>query len=94
MYTSVVAEKQPNGEMRDIQTQSIAIGAVSYTHLKHNPEFTSIELYQAFTDFHGMMDLVEELYKRLAQKICGSMVIPYQEMCIRDSLVPVFCLLL
>lgn len=45
---------------------------------KHNPEFTSIELYQAFTDFHGMMDLVEELYKRLAIKICGSMVIPYQ----------------
>ena len=45
---------------------------------KHNPEFTSIELYQAFTDFHGMMDLVEELYKRLALKICGSMVIPYQ----------------
>ena len=37
-----------------------------------------IELYQAFTDFHGMMDLVEELYKRLAQKICGSLVIPYQ----------------
>ena len=45
---------------------------------KHNPEFTSIELYQAFTDFHGMMDLVEELYKRLALKICGSMAIPYQ----------------
>ena len=45
---------------------------------KHNPEFTSIELYQAFTDFHGMMDLVEELYKRLAVKICGSLVIPYQ----------------
>ena len=46
--------------------------------VKHNPEFTTIELYQAFTDFHGMMDLVEELYKRLAQKICGSLVIPYQ----------------
>ena len=45
---------------------------------KHNPEFTSIELYQAFTDFHGMMDLVEDLYKHLAQKICGSMTIPYQ----------------
>ncbi len=45
---------------------------------KHNPEFTSIELYQAFTDYHGMMDLVEELYKRLAQKICGSLVISYQ----------------
>ncbi|MCI2046559.1 MAG: lysine--tRNA ligase [Faecalibacterium sp.] len=45
---------------------------------KHNPEFTTIELYQAFTDFHGMMDLVEELYKRLAERVCGSLVIPYQ----------------
>ena len=45
---------------------------------KHNPEFTTIELYQAFTDFHGMMDLVEELYKRLALKICGSLEITYQ----------------
>ena len=45
---------------------------------KHNPEFTSIVLYRAFTDYKGMMDLVEELYKRLAQKICGSLVIPYQ----------------
>ena len=45
---------------------------------KHNPEFTTIELYQAFTDFHGMMDLVEEMMKRVAQKVCGSLVIPYQ----------------
>ena len=45
---------------------------------KHNPEFTTIELYQAYTDYHGMMDLVEELYKRLAEKICGGLVIPYQ----------------
>lgn len=45
---------------------------------KHNPEFTTIELYQAFTDFHGMMDLVEELYKRLAINICGSLHITYQ----------------
>ena len=45
---------------------------------KHNPEFTSIELYQAFTDYRGMMDLVEELYTMLAQKICGSTVIHYQ----------------
>ena len=45
---------------------------------KHNPEFTSIELYQAFTDYYGMMDLVEELYKTLAQKICGGMKITYQ----------------
>ncbi len=45
---------------------------------KHNPEFTTIELYQAFTDFHGMMDLVEELNTMLAEKICGSKVISYQ----------------
>ena len=45
---------------------------------KHNPEFTTIELYQAYTDFHGMMDLVEELNTILAEKICGSKVITYQ----------------
>ena len=45
---------------------------------KHNPEFTTIELYQAFTDYHGMMDLVEELNTMLAEKICGSKVINYQ----------------
>ena len=45
---------------------------------KHNPEFTSIELYQAYTDYKGMMDLVEELYKLLAVKICGSEKITYQ----------------
>ena len=45
---------------------------------KHNPEFTTIELYQAYTDFHGMMDLVEELYKRLAEKVCGSTKVTYQ----------------
>ena len=45
---------------------------------KHNPEFTSIELYQAFTDYYGMMDLVEELYKMLAVEVCGSTKITYQ----------------
>ena len=45
---------------------------------KHNPEFTSIELYQAFTDYYGMMDLVEELYKMLAKEITGSTTITYQ----------------
>lgn len=44
---------------------------------KHNPEFTTIELYQAYTDFHGMMDLVENMMKTVAQKVCGSLVIPY-----------------
>ena len=45
---------------------------------KHNPEFTTIELYEAFTDYYGMMDLVEELYKMLATEICGSTTITYQ----------------
>ena len=45
---------------------------------KHNPEFTSIELYQAYTDFEGMMDLVEEMMKTVAMNVCGSLQIPYQ----------------
>ena len=45
---------------------------------KHNPEFTSIELYQAFTDYYGMMDLVEEMYKMLAKEVCGDTKITYQ----------------
>ena len=44
---------------------------------KHNPEFTTIVLYQAYTDFHGMMDLVENMMKTVAQNVCGSLVIPY-----------------
>ncbi len=45
---------------------------------KHNPEFTTIELYEAFTDYYGMMDLVEELYKLLAKEVCGNTKITYQ----------------
>ena len=45
---------------------------------KHNPEFTTIELYQAYTDYHGMMDLVEDMMKTVAQNVCGSLTIPYQ----------------
>ena len=45
---------------------------------KHNPEFTTVELYQAYTDYYGMMDLVEELYKMLAVEVTGSTLITYQ----------------
>ena len=45
---------------------------------KHNPEFTTIELYQAFTDYHGMMDLVEDLYRTLAKEVTGDTKIVYQ----------------
>lgn len=45
---------------------------------KHNPEFTTIELYQAYTDYYGMMDLVEGMYTMLAEKICGTTKITYQ----------------
>ena len=44
----------------------------------HNPEFTSIELYQAYTDFQGMMDLVEDMMKTVAMKVCGTLQINYQ----------------
>ena len=46
---------------------------------KHNPEFTTIELYQAYTDFHGMMDLVEDMMKTVAMNVCGGLVVPYQD---------------
>lgn len=46
---------------------------------RHNPEFTLMELYQAYTDYHGMMDLTENLYRHVAQKVTGSFVIPYGE---------------
>ncbi len=44
----------------------------------HNPEFTTIEMYQAYTDYIGMMDLIENMYRTLAFKICGSDTISYQ----------------
>ena len=45
---------------------------------KHNPEFTSVELYQAYVDYHDLMDLVENLYRTLAERVCGSSVINFQ----------------
>ena len=44
---------------------------------RHNPEFTLMELYQAYTDYHGMMDLTENLYRHLAETVCGSAKISY-----------------
>ena len=44
----------------------------------HNPEFTSIEMYQAYTDYKGMMELIENMYEQLALKICGDTTIDYQ----------------
>ncbi len=46
---------------------------------RHNPEFTLMELYQAYTDYNGMMDLTESLYRYVAKEVAGSEVIPYGE---------------
>ena len=44
---------------------------------RHNPEFTLMELYQAYTDYHGMMDLTEDMFRYLAQEVCGTTTITY-----------------
>ncbi len=44
---------------------------------RHNPEFTLMELYQAYTDYHGMMDLTEDLFRHVAQEVCGTTHITY-----------------
>ncbi len=44
---------------------------------RHNPEFTLMELYQAYTDYHGMMDLTEDMFRYLAQTVCGTTSITY-----------------
>ena len=44
---------------------------------RHNPEFTLMELYQAYTDYNGMMDLTEEMFRHLAKTVCGSAVLSY-----------------
>ena len=46
---------------------------------RHNPEFTLMELYQAYTDYHGMMDLTENMFRYLAEQVCGTTTIPYAE---------------
>ena len=44
----------------------------------HNPEFTSVEMYQAYTDYKGMMDLIEDMYRTIARKVCGTDKITFQ----------------
>ena len=49
---------------------------------RHNPEFTLMELYQAFTDYHGMMDLTENMFRHVAQEVCGTTCVPYGDVMI------------
>lgn len=44
----------------------------------HNPEFTTVEMYQAYTDYKGMMDLIEDMYRTITQNVCGTARITYQ----------------
>ncbi len=46
---------------------------------RHNPEFTLMELYQAYTDYHGMMDLTENMFRHIAREVCHTTTIPYAE---------------
>ena len=49
------------------------------TDTRHNPEFTLMELYQAYTDYYGMMDLTENMFRTVAKEVCGTTNIPYAE---------------
>lgn len=49
------------------------------TDTRHNPEFTLMELYQAYTDYYGMMDLTENMFRHVAEEVCGTTLIPYAE---------------
>ena len=49
------------------------------TDARHNPEFTLMELYQAYTDYYGMMDLTENMFRTVAQEVCGTTTVPYAE---------------
>ncbi len=46
---------------------------------RHNPEFTLMELYQAYTDYNGMMDLTENMFRYVAEEVCGTTTVPYGE---------------
>ena len=46
---------------------------------RHNPEFTLMELYQAYTDYNGMMDLTENMFRHVAKEVCGTTTVPYGE---------------
>ncbi len=46
---------------------------------RHNPEFTLMELYQAYTDYNGMMDLTENMFRHIAKEVCGTTTVPYAE---------------
>ena len=46
---------------------------------RHNPEFTLMELYQAYTDYNGMMDLTENMFRHVAEEVCGTTTVPYGE---------------
>ena len=46
---------------------------------RHNPEFTLMELYQAYTDYYGMMDMTENMFRYVAQEVCGTTLIPYAD---------------
>ena len=71
------AAESSNEELKAASQYLNSHGIDVYKRQRHNPEFTLMELYQAYTDYHGMMDLTENMYRHVAQEVLGTTTIVY-----------------
>ena len=67
----VVLKETDRGRHGAVFTRSVVYSVTRDLDTRHNPEFTLMELYQAYTDYHGMMDLTENLYRYVAKEVTG-----------------------
>ena len=67
------------GGMERVYAGSAVYSVTRVLDTRHNPEFTLMELYQAYTDYYGMMDLTENMFRHIANEVMGTTTIPYAD---------------